>query len=172
MSMKSFDKFCERMILDDPGCKKEVFDERQKQIRLRLEIEALLVYAGLNILNCFVMEFFYQWSESWLTATMLFAVISTLWWLIRCAFNGCLLAVSGKSVQKTSAVTTILIGALNMLRYVFDIGESDYFVKDGKLSKDFVFSLCFLLLIIGGIFMLCVIRHEEKRTAKISKHLF
>ena len=57
----------------------------------------------------------------------------------------------------------IVIGALNGFRYVFDIGEEDYFITDGKLSGDFVFALCFLLMIGCGIFMLCVMRHEEKR---------
>ena len=46
---------------------------------------------------------------------------------------------------------------------MFDIGEEDYFITDGKLSGDFVFALCFLLMIGCGIFMLCVMRHEEKR---------
>lgn len=56
----------------------------------------------------------------------------------------------------------VVIGALNGFRYVFDICEEGYFVTDGKLSGDFVFALCFLLMIGCGIFMLCVMRHEEK----------
>ncbi len=163
MSLKSFDKFCERLILAEQGSEKEIFDERQNVIRSRLAIEALLVYVGLTIVNSMVTELFYQWAESLMTVTLLFAVICLLWWEIRCAFKGCMLAVSGRYAQKISAIMAIFIGALNGLRYVFDIGEEDYFVTDGKLSGDFVFALCFLLMIGCGIFMLCVMRHEEKR---------
>lgn len=163
MSLRSFDKFCERLILAEQGSEKEIFDERQNVIRSRLAIEALLVYVGLTIVNSMVTELFYQWAESLMTVTLLFAVICLLWWEIRCAFKECMLAVSGRYAQKISAVMAIFIGALNGLRYVFDIGEEDYFVTDGKLSGDFVFALCFLLMIGCGIFMLCVMRHEEKR---------
>lgn len=162
MSLKSFDKFCERLILTEPGSQKEIFDERQNVMRSRLAIEALLVYFGLTFLNSMVMEMFYQWAESWMTVTLLFAVICLLWWEIRCALKGCLLAVSGRYAQKYSAVMCIFIGVLNGLRYVFDIGKEDYLVTDGRLSEDFVFTLCFLLLIVNGIFMLCVMRYEEK----------
>lgn len=41
MSMKSFDKFCERIILAEPGSQKEIFDERQRQQRTQLTVEAL-----------------------------------------------------------------------------------------------------------------------------------
>lgn len=163
MSMKSFDKFCERLILAEPGSEKEVFDERQNIMRSRLAIEALLIYVGLTFINSMVMEMFYQWSESWMTLTLLFMVLSLLWWSIRCAAKGCLLAVSGRFAQKTSAILVILTGAVNIIRFVFDIGEEGYFVTDGKLSEDFVFALSFLLLIGCGIFILCVMRHEEKK---------
>lgn len=162
MSLKSFDKFCERLILTEPGSQKEVFDERQNVMRSRLAIEALFVYVGLTLLNSMVMELFYQWAESWMTVTMLFMGICLLWWEIRCALKGCLLAVSGRHAQKYSAVMAVFVGALNGLRYVFDIGKEDYFVTNGRLSEDFVFALCFLLLIVNGVFMLCVMRHEEK----------
>ncbi len=163
MRLKSFDKFCERLILSEPGSQKEVFDERQNVMRSRLAIEALFLYVGMTIVNSMVTELFYQWAESQMTVTLLFAVICLLWWEIWCAVKGCMLAVSGRYAQKYSAVMIIVIGALNGFRYVFDIGEEDYFITDGKLSGDFVFALCFLLMIGCGIFMLCVMRHEEKR---------
>lgn len=163
MSLKSFDKFCEKMILGEPGSEKEIFDERQNVMRSRLAIEALLIYMGLTLVNSMVTELFWQWAESMTTVTLLFMVICLLWWEIRCAVKGCMLAVSGRFAQKSSAVMVIVIGVLNGLRYVFDIGEEDYFITNGKLSGDFVFALCFLLMIVCGIFMLCVMRHEEKK---------
>ncbi|MCM1165225.1 MAG: hypothetical protein NC299_06375 [Lachnospiraceae bacterium] len=164
MSMKSFDKFCEKMILAEPSSQKEIFDERQNVMRSRLAIEALLIYVGLTVVNSMVMEIFYQWAESWMTVMMLFMVICLAWWSVRCAVKGCLLPVSGREAQKYSAVISIFVGALNMLRYIFNIGEEDYFVKNGRLTGDFVFALSFLLLICVGIFILCVMRREEKQS--------
>ncbi len=60
MSMKSFDKFCERLILAEPGSEKEVFDERQRLIQQRLAVEALLIYVGVTLINTMMMEIFYQ----------------------------------------------------------------------------------------------------------------
>lgn len=150
------------MILAEPDSQKEIFDERQNVMRSRLAIEALFIYVGATVVNSMVMEIFYQWAESWLTVTLLFAGICLLWWEIRCALKGCLLAVSGRYAKKYSAIMAVFVGALNGVRYVFDIGKEDYFVTNGRLTKDFVFALCFLILIVNGIFMLCVMRHEEK----------
>lgn len=127
MSLKSFDKFCERLILAEPGSQKEIFDERQNVMRSRLAIEALFIYVGLTFLNSMVMEMFYQWAESQMAVTLLFAVICLLWWEIRCALKGCMLAVSGRYAQKYSAIMAVFVGALNGLRYVFDIGKSAYY---------------------------------------------
>ncbi len=165
MSMKSFDKFCERMITAEPGSEKEIFDERQKVMRMRLTIEALFICVGLIFVCGTITELFYQrqWAEYPVTVDLLFAVLCLLWWEIRCAVKGCLVAVSGRIAQKTSAIMSVLIGVLNGLRYAFDIGEDDFLIKDGRLSADFVFLLCCALLIGGGIFMFTVIRREEKR---------
>lgn len=170
MSLKSFDKFCERLILTEPGSQKEIFDERQNVLRSRLAIEALFVYVGLTFVNSIVTEMFYQWAESMMTVTLLFMMLCLLWWEIRCAFKGCLLAVSGRYAQKYSAIMGIFVGALNGLRYVFDIGREDFFITNGRLSENLVFALCFLLLIVNGIFMLCVMRREEKiNESEVSK---
>lgn len=56
MSMKSFDKFCERMITAEPGSEKEIFDERQNVMRMRLAIEALLICVGLIFINSIIAE--------------------------------------------------------------------------------------------------------------------
>lgn len=100
MSMKSFDKFCERLILAELGSEKEVFDERQRVIQQRLAVEALLIYGGVTLINTMMMEIFYQWAESWMAATFLFVVLCLLWWQIRCAVKGCMAPVSGKYIHK------------------------------------------------------------------------
>lgn len=165
MSMKSFDKFCERMITAEPGSEKEIFDERQNVMRMRLAIEALFICVCLILINGIVTEMVvkYQWAEYMMTADLLFAVLSMLWWIIRCAVKGCLVAVSGRIAQKTAAVMSVLVGASNGLRYAIDIGEDDFLIKDGRLSTEFMFLLCFALMIACGIFIFTAVRREEKR---------
>lgn len=165
MSMKSFDKFCERMITAEPGSEKEIFDERQNVMRMRLAIETLLICVGLIFINSIIAEMIIerQWAEYMSTVNLLFVVLCMLWWEIRCAAKGCLVAVSGRIVQKTSAIMSVLVGALNGLRYALDIGEESFLIKDGRLSADFVFLICFALMIVCGIFMFTAIRREEKR---------
>lgn len=165
MSMKSFDKFCERMITAEPGSEKEIFDERQNVMRMRLAIEALLICVCLILITGIVTEMIIerQWAEYMSTVNLLFIVLCVLWWEIRCAVKGCLVAVSGRITQKLSAVMSVLVGALNGLRYALDIGEEDFLIKDGKLSADFVFLICFALMIACGVFMFTAIRREEKR---------
>lgn len=47
MSMKSFDKLCRDILIGDPYAEREIFDERQKLFRLKLSVEALLIFGGL-----------------------------------------------------------------------------------------------------------------------------
>lgn len=165
MSMKSFDKFCERMITAEPGSEKEIFDERQSVMRMRLAIEALLICVGLIFVNGVISEMIIerQWAEYMSAVNLLFVVLCVLWWIIRCAAKGCLVAVSGRTAQKTSAVMSVLIGALNGVQYAFKIGSEDFLIKDGRLSVEFVVLLCFALMIVCGVFLFTAIRREEKR---------
>lgn len=171
MSMKSFDKFCEKLITAEPGSEKEIFDERQNVMRMRLAIEALLICIGLIFVNGVISEMIIerQWAEYMSAVNLLFVVLCVLWWIIRCAAKGCLVAVSGRIAQKTSAVMSILVGVLNGVRYALDFGEEDFFIKDGKLSADFVFLICFVLMIVCGVFLFTAIRREEKREESVKK---
>lgn len=63
MSMKSFDKFCEKMILGEPGSEKEIFDERQKQLRTHILVQSLVIYAIASAL-CVVLNEFTGFLES------------------------------------------------------------------------------------------------------------
>lgn len=74
--------------------------------------------------------------------------------------------VSGKYIQRVTAVMVIIMGASNALRYLSGIGEENYFVVYGRLSGDFMFMVSGLLLAGCGIFMLCVNRHEEKKESE------
>lgn len=165
MSMKSFDKFCERLILAEPESKKEIYDERQKMIRLRLSVEVLLVYAAAALVNCAVMDSAYMWAESHLSAMLFLMMVCLLYWVIRCAAKGCLIAASGSAPLKFTSIYVIFIGGLNLLTHGFHIGDEDFFFKNGALSDDLLISATFLIIIVVGIFGLCVIAHEEKKNA-------
>lgn len=162
MSMKSFDKFCERLILAEPGSEREVFDERQKVMQMRICINTLSIYALASFVLAFV-DKLTKWSESPYTPLLLALTLCLSYFQIHCAVKGCLIPASGKIAAKTSAVFIIVMAALNLFRYVFDIGEETFFIKNGLVSDDVLFSASFLLLIINGIFMLCMIRRDDKK---------
>lgn len=164
MSMKSFDKFCERLILAEPNSEpeKEVFDERQKQIRLRLGIEAMAVCIMAILINVFFSEYFVRWSEHQFAAILLIMVLCLFYWLIRCAASGCWVAVVNKRAQRSSSIMMICIFLLNLLRYPVTIYEEGIFAADGTLSDEFVLALTLIVGILCGIFSLCVIRRAEK----------
>lgn len=162
MSLKSFDKFCERMILGEPCAEKEIFDERQKIVRSQITIEALLIFGCSAILNCMIMEECYKWAESQLAAMALLVSACLLYWQVRCAAKGCMIGTNGKFTQAFSGVCIIFISVLGILS--IDIsGEPDFIIKNGALSKDFIGVVVMLIFLAVGIITLCVIRHENKR---------
>ncbi|MDE7362632.1 MAG: hypothetical protein K2N38_11940 [Oscillospiraceae bacterium] len=163
MSLKSFDKFCERMILSEPGSQKEIFDERQKIVRSRITIEALLIFGCSAILNCMIMEECYKWAESQLAAMALLVSACLLYWQVRCAAKGCMIGTNGKFTQTFSGVYIIFMGVLGILRFIDKFGEPDFVIKDGALSKEFIGIVVMLIFLVVGIFTLCVVRHENKR---------
>lgn len=164
MSLKSFDKFCENLILAEPGSKrdKEVFDERQKQIRLRLGIEAMAVCLIAILVNSVFSESFVRWSEHQFSAIFLIIMLSLLYWAIRSAVKGCLVAVDNKRAQKGSSIMMIFIFGLNLLRYLVTIFDEGIYTSDGILSDDFVFTLTLVVGVLCGVFSLCAIRRAEK----------
>lgn len=162
MSLKSFDKFCERMILGEPYTGKEIFDERQKIVRSRITIEALLIFGCSAILNCMIMEECYKWAESQLAAMALLVSVCLLYWQVRCAAKGCMIGTNGKFTQTFSGVYIIFISVLGFLS-IDKSGEPDFIIKNGALSKDFIGVVVMLIFLAVGIITLCVIRHENKR---------
>lgn len=162
MSMKSFDKFCERLILAEPGSEREVYDERQKVMQMKISINALTIFALASFVFAFI-DKFAKWSESLYTVLSLIGALCLSYFQIHCAAKGCLIPISGKLARKITAIFVIVTAALNMLRYIYDIGEETYFIKDGLVSDDVLFAASFLLLIINGIFLLCMIRRDDKK---------
>ena len=94
MSMKSFDKFCEKMILGEPGSEKEIFDERQKQLRTHILVQSLVIYAIASAL-CVVLNEFIGFLESDFSGMVFVAGAVYLWWVIFLAVKECMFGVSG-----------------------------------------------------------------------------
>lgn len=145
---------------------KAIFDERQKTLQLRFGIEAFTIFASATLIFCATLDFVYKWAESTACVVLLTAVLSLLWYLIRCTVKGCMVAVSGKRVQKVGFILGTINAALQSIRFCFKIGKDDFLLKDGMLSNDFLFMVCVILLFCCGVFSLCVIDCEEKRNEK------
>lgn len=82
MSLKSFDKFCENIILGEPSSpkQKQIFDERQNILRSRLITEALIIFAVRSALNTMVMDAGPMWCEGFFAPMVLSAAL--------CLFGG------------------------------------------------------------------------------------
>ncbi|MDE6727065.1 MAG: hypothetical protein K2J80_03875 [Oscillospiraceae bacterium] len=142
---------------------KTVFDERQKTLQLRFGVEALTIFAFATFMCCASLDFVYKWTESTACVVLLTAVLSLIWYLIRCAVKGCMVAVSGKRAQKISYILVTVGSVLQSVRFFFEISEENFIIKDGMLSINFLFFASLLLLFGCGIFSLYVIHSEEKR---------
>lgn len=167
MSLKSFDKFCEKTILaDNRGAyEKEIFDERQKIIRSRLSNEALLIYAFAALINCVFMDTFYAWSETHSSAMTLLLAVVAVYYTIRLLSKGCLIGTSGIKSRQITAVMLIVIGVLNLVRFIVDIFKGRFILQSGgRLSNEFLFMAAFVLLLINGIITLIAVNTEIKRS--------
>ena len=103
MRLKSFDKFCEKMILGEPGSEKEVFDERQNQLRAKLTTESLYVCIVLSSLLVLANEIA-LWCDGMFVLIILACAASYLWWVIRNAVKGSLFGVKGSGTFWTAVI--------------------------------------------------------------------
>lgn len=161
MSLKSFDKFCEKMITGEPSSEKPIYDERQNIVRSRLIIEALTIYGVASMLDAMVAEAAYMWCESYFAQMVLIAALSLMWYLIRCAAKGALFGVNGTYFAKITGCCWIGMGLFFVLYNVFKDNMS--IVSDGALSDDFVYAVSYGLLALCGIFQIIMARREDKR---------
>lgn len=161
MSLKSFDKFCESMILGQPESQKPIYDERQNIVRSQLITEALILYACLTAINTFFMEAVYQWCSSYFVTMALFGVICVIWWLIRCSAKGALFGVNGTIYAKTVAGGWIGLGVLNMIVHLFN--ENDPLFANGMVGEKTVMVVSFGMLAVCGIYFMAMACREDKR---------
>ncbi len=163
MSLKSFDKFCEKAIPADSSAayEKEIFDERQKIILSRLSIEALGICLGICLINALIMDLGYKWS-SYCPSMLLIMSVCTVYYLIRCAAKGCLFGISGFRSRKSLLITSSVCGALNAFMRISDVVIDGYIIKDGILTNDFIYFVSFALLTVCGAVTFCgMIVHEK-----------
>ena len=162
MSLKSFDKLCERLILGEPGSQKEILDERQKIVRTQIGVEALAIFSGLTFINALVMDLWQQWAESYAAPMLIFFMACMIYFNLRCFSKGCMIGINGLYRAKFSAFYAIFMGLMYMLIFVFKNDEEKALFSDGKLTDDCCFLITLILFIIYGISGLVLIRFVQK----------
>lgn len=169
MSMKSFDKFCEKMVNNEPLNEKAIFDERQNQLRQKYTIEALYVFGGCTFLNTLIMECGLQWSESYAMPMVIFAVISYLYWIIRNAAKGTLFGVNGtRAVSSTGFVCTALGACYFPLILPQSVENWDtFFISNGMIGEHFLLTIADALYFGVGIAVL-IATHKYKKSLRES----
>lgn len=150
MSMKSFDKFCENLILGKSGSEKEIYDERQKIARMHLTVESLAVYVVLSALTLVIQDEFVRLCESSFFILAMCGSAAYLWWVIRCAYKECLFGVSGKKVIYTA---TFLIFYLPTILIIELLPDSDEFtlMTESGMSDDLSLIICGVLFFASSI---------------------
>lgn len=138
MSMKSFDKLCRDILIGDPYAEREIFDERQKLFRLKLSVEALLIFGGLVTANCILMEFFRKWGETEIFTILLIATFCVVYWVIRCAAKGCLIGTNGKRLTRNCGFGTVMWFVIDLIEPIEALvrGDREFFIVNGALPTN------------------------------------
>ena len=153
------------MIKGEPVDNKEIFDERQKIVRSKLAMEAMIVYVSISLIACMSYEFIYQWSESITFALMTLGAVCMVYYHLRCSAMGCLIGVNGLKIKRNSGWTMIVVGGWNMIRYIiggFDSEDGFLIAKDGMLTADFLAVLTFAVIVILGIIISVKVSRLQK----------
>lgn len=165
MSLKSFDKFCESIILNDPKSRKDIFDERQRQIRSKITLESLLIYVTAVFVNTAVMENAYMWCESYAAPMLLLMIACCFYWMIRNAAKGTLFAVNGSFSNKFTGIYGMFMSVMFGISAVFKLEEGESFIRNGAVTKSFMFLVTFVLIFVFSLIMFILAGKEDKRRA-------
>ena len=157
MSMKSFDKFCERIILAEPGSQKE------RQQRTQLTVEALLIYCAAAAL-CVLMNEVFGFLESSFSGMVFIAAAAFLWWNIRALVKGCLFGVSGKQGIYSTVVALAEIPL--WIIFLYPDGQPVQIIVNGTLSIFIVVTAGFSLYVVTNVIALAAYIRNKKLTAK------
>lgn len=163
MSLKSFDKFCEKMILAEPGSEKEIFDERQKQIQGHLVIQSMIFFILLMLAHCIVSDLIYKWSESNLVPFLMFAMFSVIFYIIKAGIKGCYVGVNGGVARYIPAGMCIAMGILNGFRAFLKLYEGEFAaVKNGVVTDNLLELCAWLLMMVSGLLTFFFINKSER----------
>lgn len=162
MSLKSFDKFCEDLILKKPGSEKVILDERQKIMRSKILIEALVIFSSLALVNCLIMDMAYQYAETYSAPLFIFMILCSCYYNIRCAATDCLIGINGERSAKFSAGYCVFLGILMMIKFLFDSDSERRFLANGKITDDLCILIVWILAIACGILTLILIKIGKK----------
>lgn len=167
MSLKSFDKFCEKIIMGDPAPinQKEIFDERQNQVRQKLTIEALTVFGAAVSLNTLIMDCGPKWCEGYFAPIVLILALSYMYWLIRVVKKGALFGVEGTAKAERNAGMFISMSVVYGLIMFLNEDREIYIFRDGMVSEIFVIMLFYVIAVVCGAVTL-VLAHKEKKRLK------
>lgn len=163
MSLKSFDKFCETMITGETGTQKEIYDERQNQIRSKLTIEALGVALALSAAIVLLNDLS-GWFESSFAAMAMCGAISFQWYVIRNTVKGTLCGVKGNGVMYTGGII-VFECVIYLLITLNDIEESGVIV-DGCVSDQLLMIISLGIMLISAVIVLIVANKNKKHKTK------
>ncbi len=168
MSLKSFDKFCERMIMGDPVDRKEVYDERQNQLRTRLTVEALWVYVGISGIAVMINESV-TWCESVVSLLAVCASIAFLWWTIRCAAKDCMFGIKG--IGAVSGAWVLLVEAVAfILMYVVD-NDRPFINECGLVSSRLMLAIGLMVLMVSSLVVIVISIKRKKKDNKSEENI-
>lgn len=183
MSLKSFDKFCEKMILGDPesnkeyqdmlfgkkGAGKDIYDERQNQVRSKLFTEALIVYAALSFFAVAIYEGIYQFCESIIPVLALCMALCYLFWVIRNLACGTLLGVKYKIARNTAWIILlecVWFGYMYLSDYFEAEEQHNFFANNGMLTDEFCMLTAMLMMVITSVITLIAVSAKKKEDAQ------
>lgn len=162
MSLKSFDKFCETLITAEPGSQKAIFDERQRQLRTKLTMETLCIYAVASFANTAAMDKLYRWCESYFAPMVLLAAVCYIYWILRCHFSGALFGINSTFSAKWAAVFCMpwLFYLCVTLFSYFEEGRGAF--HDGMLSTPLVGVISIAIFFVSAVITIVLAKKTDK----------
>ncbi len=150
MSMKSFDKFCEHIILGEPGSEKEIFDERQKYLRTQITLRVLTIYAGFSALLVLANDMM-GFLESCFAGLVFAASVMYVVWVIYAAAKECLFGVQGKQTITTALTVIAEVPVFSFLLLSGKDEKTFMVVEQGRLTDRFVIIVSLVLFAISAL---------------------
>lgn len=164
MGIKSFDKLCNLLANGKSDNQKEIFDERQKQIRLHILIEALKIFVAGTIINCIITDFIYRWSESLTAPLLALLMLCVIYYLIRAGIKGSFIGVGGPGIRYVASIVCIILGAANSIRCIKNIYKGETIImNNGIVTDDTLEIFLYILLIVAGIIAFIFFRKNQMR---------